>query len=96
MLISIQKGLGMICLKNLFSQVIVMLYTKFQCLNMPGAGQKVCGGMVCGVVVWWVCKPVLVFSLVQAEQYESEGLDANSKWKGIPVKSDPCLWTSDV
>ena len=37
---------------------------------MPATGQK-----VCGVVVWWcggvvvVLKPILVFSLAQAEQY---------------------------
>ena len=36
--------------KKMFVYVIVMLYTKFQCPTVPGAGQKVCvqcGG--CGV-----------------------------------------------
>ena len=47
--------------KNLFSQVILRLYTKFQCPTMPGTGLKVCvqwvgggvvgGGMVGGAVV---------------------------------------------
>ena len=46
---------------------------------MPATGQKVCGGVVgmvvwwcdvVGVVVWWL-KPILVFSLAQAEQYFS-------------------------
>ena len=39
------------------------MYTTFQRPTMPGTGLKVCG---CGVVV---CKPILVFSLGQAEQY---------------------------
>ena len=40
-----------------------MLYTKFQSPIMPGTCQKVC------VRVWWVvCKPIIVFSLDQAEQ----------------------------
>ena len=30
---------------------------------MPGTGQKICVGVVVGV-----CKPIIVFSLVQAEQ----------------------------
>ena len=35
---------------------------------MPATGQKVCGGVAwCGGVVWWF-KPILVFSLAQAEQ----------------------------
>ena len=32
--------------KKLFSFVILRLFTEFQCPNMPGAGQKVCGA--CG------------------------------------------------
>ena len=44
-----------------------MLHTKFQCPTMPGTGLKVCGGMVGGRVV---CKPILVFSLSQAEQFK--------------------------
>ena len=36
---------------------------------MSGTGLKVCVG---GGMVWWVvCKPTLVFSLSQAEQYGS-------------------------
>ena len=41
-----------------------MLYTEFKCATISGIGLKVCvrwyGGMV--------CKPSIVFSLVQAEQ----------------------------
>ena len=40
---------------------------------MPITGQKVCGGG--GGVVWWWwwwLKPILVFSLAQAEQYYFE------------------------
>ena len=43
-------------------------HTKFQCSTMPGTGLKVCGGMVGGGWVVVVCKPILVFSLSQAEQ----------------------------
>ena len=44
-------------------------YTEFQCHAMPGTGLKVCGGMVV------VCRPILVFSLGQAEQkYNSDAL----------------------
>ena len=41
------------------------MFTKFKFPTMPATGQKVCGG-----VVWWVVvfKPILVFSLAQAEQ----------------------------
>ena len=37
---------------------------------MPATGQKVCGVVVvwCGAVVVWWLKPILVFSLAQAEQ----------------------------
>ena len=49
--------------------IILMLYTKFQFPTMPGTRQKVCGGMVVWWVVWWVCKPILVFSFGLAEQY---------------------------
>ena len=47
---------------------MLRLHTKFQCSTMPGTGLKVCGGWYGGWVVWW-CKPILVFSLGQAEQY---------------------------
>ena len=43
---------------------MLRLYTKFRCSTMPGTGQKVCG-VGGGVVVF---KPILVFSLAQAEQ----------------------------
>ena len=48
--------------------VILKLCVEFQFPAMPITGQKVCGG---GVVVWWWwwLKPILVFSLAQAEQY---------------------------
>ena len=46
---------------------MLRLYTEFQCPTVPGTGLKVCGGMV-GVVGGW-CKPILVFSLGQAEQW---------------------------
>ena len=36
---------------------------EFQFPTMPATGLKVCGG-----VVWWWLKPILVFSLAQAEQ----------------------------
>ena len=48
--------------------VILELCAEFQFPTLPAAGQKVCGGGV--VVVWsggWL-KPILVFSLAQAEQ----------------------------
>ena len=44
-------------------------HVEFHLPGLPGTGQKVCGGggWVGG---WWVvCKPILVFSLGQAEQY---------------------------
>ena len=47
---------------------MLRLHTEFQCPTMPGTGLKVCGGMVGGMVGGW-CKPILVFSLGQAEQY---------------------------
>ena len=40
-----------------------MLYSEFQSPIMPGTCQKVCGGAVV------VCKPIIVFSLAQAEQF---------------------------
>ena len=43
-----------------------MLYTEFQYPTMTGICQKVCVRW-CGAVV---CKPTLVFSLTQAEQYK--------------------------
>ena len=40
----------------------IKIEMKFHCPTVPGSGQQVClGGMV-------VCKPILVFSLAQAEQ----------------------------
>ena len=51
--------------KKLFICVILLLFTKFQSPTMPGTRQKVC--VRCGGVVWW-CKPIIVFSLDQAEQ----------------------------
>ena len=46
------------------------MYTQFQCPTMPGTGLKVC-------VVWaWcggcavACKPIIVFRLAQAEQFQ--------------------------
>ena len=49
---------------------MLRLHTEFQCPTMPGTGLKVCGGMVGGGMVGggMVCKPILVFSLGQAEQ----------------------------
>ena len=47
-----------------------MLYTEFQSPTMPGTCQKVC------VVGWGAvggCKPILVFSFGQAEQYRGAG-----------------------
>ena len=44
------------------------LYTKFQCLAMPGTGLKVCVRVGGGVVVVWWFKPIIVLSLVKAEQ----------------------------
>ena len=37
---------------KIFSCVIPRLYTKFQCLTMPGTGQKVCSGGGGGWVVF--------------------------------------------
>ena len=48
------RDFSRICVIRLFR-----LYTEFQCPTDPGTGQEVC-------VVWWVCKPSLVFSLGQA------------------------------
>ena len=42
--------------------VMLELYTEFQCPSMAGTDQQVCGGMVA------VCKPIIVFSVAQAEQ----------------------------
>ena len=41
-------GFAKIFFKNLFSLVILRLYTEFQSPTMLGTGQKVCGGW------WWV------------------------------------------
>ena len=53
---------GWIFFKNFFLYVILKLCTDFQIPTMPATGQKFV------VVVWWL-KPILVFSLAQAEQY---------------------------
>ena len=45
---------------------MLRLHPEFQCPTMPGTGLKVCGGG--GMVGGMVCKPILVFSLGQAEQ----------------------------
>ena len=52
--------------KKFFLYVILKLCTEFQFPTMPATGQKVCGG---GVVGGWL-KPILVFSLAQAEQHK--------------------------
>ena len=46
---------------------MLRLHTDFQCPTMPGTGLTVCGGMVGG---WG--KPILVFSLGQAEQWTTK------------------------
>ena len=51
-------------LNKLFICFILILYTEFQSPTMPGTCQKVC---VDG------CKPILVFSFGQAEQYQILG-----------------------
>ena len=54
-----------------------MLYTEFQSPTMPGTCQKVCVG--CGAVGGCGgCKPILVFSLGQAEQLIWHLLHSNS------------------
>ena len=45
---------------------MLRLHTEFQCPTIPGTGLKVC----VGALVRW-CKPILVFSLGQAEQLAS-------------------------
>ena len=50
----------------MFIWVLLRLHTEFQSSTMTGTGQTVCVRWV-GVVVWWL-KPILVFSLAQAEQ----------------------------
>ena len=53
---------------------------------MPGTGIKVCVG---GGMVWWVvCKPTLVFSLAQAEEYERDPV------KRIKQITKSCFTTS--
>ena len=59
-----EGGIKKFFFKNLFRYVILKLYTKFQCPTVPGTGQKVFRGGD-GVVVY---KPIIVFSLAQAEQ----------------------------
>ena len=47
-------------------------YIEFQRLTMSGTGLKIwVGGWYGGVVVWWLCKPIIVFSIAQAEQKNS-------------------------
>ena len=62
-------GLGNFLFKSLLSYVMLRLYTAFQCPTIPGTGLKVC---VVWWVWWWVCKPIIMFSLAQAEQYLEE------------------------
>ena len=64
---------GYFFLKNLFICVILMLYTKFQSPTMPGTCQKVCAGR-CGGVGCGGCKPILVFSFGQAEQWAKSNI----------------------
>ena len=45
---------------------MLRLYTEFQCPTMSGTGLKVC--VRCGGGGGWWLKPIIVFSLVQAEQ----------------------------
>ena len=48
------------------------MFTKFKFPTMPATGQKVCGVVVwCGGCGGWWLKPILVFSLAQAEQNQS-------------------------
>ena len=48
---------------------MLRLLAEFQCYTMPGTGKKVCG-VGGGVVWWWWLKPILVFSLAKAEQFD--------------------------
>ena len=47
----------MVGLSLFFTEIVYLCYAKavylVQCSNLPGTGQKVCGGVV--VVVWWWC-----------------------------------------
>ena len=52
-----------------------MLYTKFQSPTMPGTHQKVCVRWVGGCGGW--LKPIIVFSLDQAEQNLDSSIKAN-------------------
>ena len=52
---------------------MLRLYTECQCPTMSGTGLKVCvGGMA-------VCKPILVFSFVQAEQFRKYNAMQNNR-----------------
>ena len=42
------------------------VHVEFHPPELPGTGQRVCGGGSVGE--WWVLRPILVFSLGQAEQ----------------------------
>ena len=48
--------------------MLIRLYTECQCPTMPGTELKVC-------VQWYgggtVCKPIVVFNLAQAEQFNT-------------------------
>ena len=47
---------------------------------MSGTGLKVCVQWWCGGVVWWL-KPIIVFSLVQAEQKDKKRQENDKKLK---------------
>ena len=49
-----------------FSWVKMSFHVEFHPPELPGTGQRVCGGGSVGE--WWVLRPILVFSLGQAEQ----------------------------
>ena len=56
--------------KLFVSYVILRLYKKNQCPTMSGTGLKVCLVVRCGGAM--VCKPIIVFSLAQAEQNQAK------------------------
>ena len=62
---SLNLGLMLYLCLGLISVICVILrgYNEFQCSPMLETGQKACGGVVGG---WWL-KPILEFTLAQAE-----------------------------
>ena len=60
-------------LKKMFLYVMLRLYTEIHCPTMPGTDQK---------FVWgygrWVFKPIIMFSLVQAEQLSTDYRQTNT------------------